>query len=104
MWYPLNSPLNHMKDHQKIELHTIGSVFGIVLLVNMYGWELTGLLIAPFLCHIGTTSALSIMKMFLLNLSKSKLKRATDDWYCISKIFPKPHNIQNSRFLWTFGE
>jgi len=35
----------------KVELLTIGSEFGMVLLVNIYWWELTGLLIALFLCH-----------------------------------------------------
>jgi len=55
----------------KVELLTIGFMFGTVLLVNVYWWELTGLLTALFLCHIGRTSALLVMKMFLLNLSKS---------------------------------
>jgi len=70
--YPLNSPLDHKKDHQKIELLIIGSAFGTVLLVNMYWWELTGLLTALFLCHIGTTSSLLEIKVFLPSLSKSK--------------------------------
>ena len=35
----------------KIELFIIGSVFGTVLLVNVYWWKLTGLLIALFLCR-----------------------------------------------------
>ncbi|KAG4101106.1 hypothetical protein H8356DRAFT_1658012, partial [Neocallimastix lanati (nom. inval.)] len=41
------------------------------------------------------TSALLVMKMFLLNLSKSNSR--DDDCYCISKIYRKPHNIRNSR-------
>jgi len=48
----------------KVELLTIGSVFGTVLLVNVYWWELTGLLTAVFLCHIDTMSALLVMKVF----------------------------------------
>ena len=55
----------------EIELLIIGSVFGTALLVNVYWWELTGILIALFLCHIGTTSALLVMKAVLLNLSKT---------------------------------
>jgi len=42
----------------KIELLTKGSVFGTLLLANMYRWELIGLLTTLFLCHIGTTSTL----------------------------------------------
>ena len=58
----------------KIKLIIIGSVLGTVLLENVYWWELTGLLTVLFLCHIGRTSALLVMKMFLLNLSKSNSK------------------------------
>ena len=54
----------------KVELLTIGSVIGAVLLVNVYWWELTELLTALLLCHIGMTTLL-VMKVFLLNLSKS---------------------------------
>ena len=55
----------------KNELPALGSLFGTVLLVNMYVWKLTGTLTALFFCHICTISALLIMKVFLLNLSKS---------------------------------
>jgi len=55
----------------KVELLTKSSVFGTVLLVNGYWWELTELLTALFLWHIGTTSALLVMKVFFLNLSKN---------------------------------
>ena len=55
----------------KVELLTIGSVFWILLFVNVYWWELTWLLIALFLCHIGTMLTLLVMKVFLLNISKS---------------------------------
>jgi len=44
MWYPLNSPLNHKKKSSKVELLTKDSVFETVLLVNVYWWELTGVL------------------------------------------------------------
>jgi len=49
------SPEPHERS-SKIELLIIGSVFGTVLLVNVHWWELTGLLTALFLCHIGMTS------------------------------------------------
>jgi len=86
----------------KVELLTIGSLFGTVLLVNMYWWEITGLLTALFLYHIGAMSTLLVIKVFLLNLSKSNSRSATDGWYCISKIFRKLRNIPNSRPLWIF--
>ena len=35
MWYSLNSPMNHMKDHKKLELLSIGSELG-TMLVNVY--------------------------------------------------------------------
>ena len=87
----------------QIELLTIGSVFGTVLLVNVYCWELTGLLTVLFLCHIGTTLALLVMKVFFLNLSKSNSRELLMigivlAWY----FFAIPHNIRNSRPLWTF--
>jgi len=55
----------------KVELLTIGSALGTVLLINVYWWELTGLLTALFLCHIGKTLALLVMKVFFLNLLKN---------------------------------
>jgi len=102
VWYPLNSLLNHMKDHQNLNLLTIGSVFGTVLLVNVYWWELTGLLTALFLCHFGTTSALLVMKVFLLNLSKSNSRELLMIGIVLARIFRKPHNIRNSKPLWNF--
>jgi len=85
----------------KIELLTISSVFGIVLLVNVYWWELTGLLLflLPYHYDDGTLGNKSV---FTKSLKKER-KRATDDWYCISKIFPQaPQFIRNSRPQWSF--
>jgi len=55
----------------KIELFIIGSSLGTMLLVNMYWGESTGLLTSLFLCHVGRTSALLVMEVYLINLSKS---------------------------------
>ena len=48
----------------KIELHTMDSGLGTVLLVIANWWELTGLLTALFLYHIDTTLVLLEMKVF----------------------------------------
>jgi hypothetical protein len=68
--------LNHKKDHQKkkkIELLTIGSVFGTVLLVDVYGMIInqTTNCIIPFAIICAALLLMKVIFFFLLNLSKS---------------------------------
>jgi len=95
------------KRSSQVELPIRGSVFGTMLLVNVYWWELTWLLTALFLCHIGTTSALLVMIGFFFFFFFKPLKKVNSRelltiGIILARYSNKTHNIRSGRPLVNF--
>jgi len=98
------------KRSSQVELPIRGFLFGTMLLVNVYWWELTRLLTALFLCHIGTTSALLVMIGFFFFFFVKPLKKVNSRelltigiiGIILARYSNKTHNIRSGRPLVNF--